>query len=460
MRWDMFNNPFVADPTFTADVFGLPISGSVATPPWPGWFWPTVDDSINFRWNPSAPSASEKVELAFGIKGFTDAVSNKYGVSGQSYRAVCTSEGQCPNGERCARRAGTPPGTSGRCIPAWWGIDHGRAAASILEPMPLKAVQRGGQTLEVPDIDALLALIYAGSHTYKLVGQRSNAESIATDLLGRPLDLIDRDIDAGAFHILVANRVGLRNESVVVDRMMNHEVWNQPVLSFQVANAVDGQLPEITESMAIRATGLDLATQIILGPTPLTIGERRSGTLVAPIDGDYIVGTLGTGDVDLYVKIGEPATDQNADRKGYGGNSFERCRLQATAGSMIHWTVVGYARSSIFQVWIAVPTGVPIRYTSNPDASRFFLVDMDVVWLTEAHPTAASRSLNDYTRTDKLRYILETDSAGTIIGGEWIGDSLRHHPDFVWWPLPLPQNTSFAGLTYTVIRALLLESIA
>lgn len=31
-----------------------------------------------------------------------------------------------------------------------------------------------------------------------------------------------------------------------------------------------------------------------------------------------------------------------------------------------------------------------------------------------------------------LTYILEVDANGRIVGGEYYGDSLRVHPDFLW----------------------------
>jgi len=460
VKWDVANDPLIADPSFITDVATLPIEGAVVTPPWPAWYWPTAADSVNDRWNPPAPSAAEKVELAFGIAGFADAVSKTHGVLAHSSAPVCNSDAQCAAGARCARRPGAWPGTPGRCIPGSWGIDHGWAAAAILERAPTSAVQRAGQTFEVSDIEALLSLMYARSLPIKFIGRRSNAAVTAADLRGRPLDPIDRDIDPGALHVLVANRVGLRGQGVVIDRQINDEVWNQPVRSFRVTNAVEGQLLEITESMAARALGLDLAIQVVLGPTPLAHAERRSGSFTALVDGDFVVGTSGTGDVDLYVKIGGPASENDADRDGRGADSFERCRLHTTAGSVIHWTAVGYQASSSVQVWIGVPTGVAAKYTANPDASRFFLVDLDLRYVTNAEPSSTSRSADEYTRTDSLQYVLEADSAGAIIGGEWIGGSLRHHPDFLWWPQALPQNASFGGLSYDAVRALLLESVA
>jgi hypothetical protein len=127
---------------------------------------------------------------------------------------------------------------------------------------------------------------------------------------------------------------------------------------------------------------------------------------------------------------------------------------------VIHFTAVAYTAVSSMQVGIGVPTLGPVGYSANPAASRFFLVDLDLRWVTQAPPTLTSRDVDAYTRADHLQYILEADSAGKIVCGEWLGVSLRQHPDFVWWPLAAPLQRSFGGLSYDNVRALLMESVA
>jgi hypothetical protein len=52
------------------------------------------------------------------------------------------------------------------------------------------------------------------------------------------------------------------------------------------------------------------------------------------------------------------------------------------------------------------------------------------------------------------------DAAGKIIGGEWIGDSKKAHPDFLWLPISV-QGSSVAGgkITYVNVKSLLDESV-
>lgn len=42
------------------------------------------------------------------------------------------------------------------------------------------------------------------------------------------------DTNAGAFHVVLTNYIGTKNESFVIDRTRDAEVWNQPVEAFAV----------------------------------------------------------------------------------------------------------------------------------------------------------------------------------------------------------------------------------
>lgn len=98
----------------------------------------------------------------------------------------------------------------------------------------------------------------------------------------------------------------------------------------------------------------------------------------------------------------------------------------------------------------------PGNYPYNTAASRFFHVEMDMSYIIPPRPSRESqaRQADLYTRTDSLGFILEADSSGNVLGGEWLGHSRQSHPDFVWWPVGKPQG-SLHGLTYTMVKDLL-----
>ena len=84
------------------------------------------------------------------------------------------------------------------------------------------------------------------------------------------------------------------------------------------------------------------------------------------------------------------------------------------------------------------------EYIFNPEAANFARIALQVTYADSTNVESLKTLLpqNLY-----LEYILELDSAGKIIGGEWIGQSQKSHPDFIWIALPPlePNGTEFMG---------------
>ena len=73
-------------------------------------------------------------------------------------------------------------------------------------------------------------------------------------------------------------------------------------------------------------------------------------------------------------------------------------------------------------------------YIFNPSATDFRSV-VTTVYYSEAYGHEALTNevaVASRFKTSTYSYVIELDSAGKIIGGEWIGDSIQNHPDFVW----------------------------
>ena len=86
--------------------------------------------------------------------------------------------------------------------------------------------------------------------------------------------------------------------------------------------------------------------------------------------------------------------------------------------------------------------GVPAEesangYLFNDKAVAFQHLEVAVEYITESPASRdgnLSSSIDNYTNTDYLDYVLELDGEGRLIGGEWVGRSKRNHPDFLWLP--------------------------
>lgn len=467
-RWNNANNPNKMDSTFIYEADKLPVEGKAKNPPIPADYWATYQDSINVRWDgENSLSAAEKYEKAFNRPGTALAVSQNYGIRAQTSRKECTQESDCSDqkdGSSCSIARGE---TKGRCIPTWWGICHGWAPFAFSEAAPLKPVVRGDVTFYPADLEGLGSLVYSVGLPTKFLSERCNKEGtgdrspVTRDANGRVTDSECRDMNPGAFHVVATNMLGIRQTSFVEDRTWDSQVWNQPVFGYKITNLKDGKLTELTKTDAVSRVGLGMVYTDVQALVTLKKGETKAGSYTAPAAGTLVFRTKGTGDADLYVKKGGAASSASADCKSTGNTSDEECKVTVTAGENVGWSLLGYSETSTVSMAVGAPTAGEPAYTFNLDAVKFYYVEMDFQYVSEASPSRESRvpTVQSFVRTDHYQYILEVDGANRVIGGEWLGESRTKHPDFVWWPSGKP-NGSVAGgkITYAEVKALLDES--
>ncbi|MEC9390636.1 MAG: pre-peptidase C-terminal domain-containing protein [Myxococcota bacterium] len=78
-----------------------------------------------------------------------------------------------------------------------------------------------------------------------------------------------------------------------------------------------------------------------------------------------------------------------------------------------------------------------LTYKFNDDAETLYYVKLEVDYMIES-PSTVDGNLAEradvYTNTDRYEYVLEVDHRNEVIGGEWVGNSKREHPDFLWLP--------------------------
>lgn len=246
--WAAQDAPSIFTSQLEYRIDALPMSGEAANIPWAGSYWPTYQDNINFKWGgANTDSPAKKYERAFYPDGGTkveDLVSRYHGID--SVQKSCQAETDCSSefGEVCARRDGAD---AGRCVATWWGICHAWAPASILLPEPRYPVTKNGITFQPQDLKALGSLVYNNT-TSKFVSLRCNKQNslpdgggIQYDEYGRPTDAHRecRDTNAGTYHVLLANYLGIQKQSFVEDRTYNYEVWNQPLRSYSITQKLE-----------------------------------------------------------------------------------------------------------------------------------------------------------------------------------------------------------------------------
>uniref|UniRef100_K3X2H2 Elicitor-like transglutaminase n=1 Tax=Globisporangium ultimum (strain ATCC 200006 / CBS 805.95 / DAOM BR144) TaxID=431595 RepID=K3X2H2_GLOUD len=207
--------------------------------PWPGSYWPSYRDGINYRWKSDEASPAEKYARGFSrdVQEIKDAISSTTGILANSDSQPCRTDADCAglnDGSLCGIREGQ---TRGYCIPSWYGICHAWAPAALLEPEPLCSVTRKGVTFHPMDIKALVSKIYDNTGigtVFTGVGFDGSNSPGERDIYGRYLDATRRDIGAGLFHIALTNAMGRFKDAIVMDVDNTNQVWNMPIRSYEV----------------------------------------------------------------------------------------------------------------------------------------------------------------------------------------------------------------------------------
>lgn len=245
-RIDAQNDPRLFGVNLDVIVNELPLSGTVEQMAWPASYWPTYEDSANHRWQGQGTySPLEKYDLAFNDwtppANFDNLIPFKN--CGQEfdqdyYDNLGPAAKYWSNNHGNKARRDKWNGTYEECeeaIETWWGLCHAWVPAAILEAEPQKAVTYNNVTFEVSDIKALFLMMYNRSST-KFLGRRCNLknEEIDRDENGRIKQDECRDTNAGSLHLILANLIGRDRRAFAEDRTMGYQVWNQPVVGYQV----------------------------------------------------------------------------------------------------------------------------------------------------------------------------------------------------------------------------------
>jgi hypothetical protein len=448
--WSASDSPSLLDPNFNYTFAQLPTTGKAAKTPWAGSYWPTYQDSINMRWaGPNTQSAAKKYEIAFKKTGVEDAVSEASGVDSLAGK-VCTGDAECAadKGSVCAKRAGASAGT---CSETWFGICHAWAPAAILEDEPRQPVTFNGVEFKVNDLKALMSLSYTADLDVKFMSLRCDDAASAGDVTGKAAC---KDTNAGSFHVVVANLLGVQGRSFVEDRTYDYEVWNQPVRGYKVTKnaALTGQ-----QANALLGAGAQLGSVDKPGTVAAAAWTQVHNLAVTP--GQTLrVRMTGTGDADLYVRWNAQPTASTYTCRPYLDGTDELCELVVPADAKTAYVAVnGYAASSKYNVNITQLAAPAVKYVYNDKAVTLRQIQLELSWIGESPSTTdgnLSAVIDQYTQKDIYDYVLELDAAGKIVGGEWIGASRQNHPDFLWLPVKKNGGIVAGVVSYTDVKQL------
>lgn len=226
--WKGFSDPDIMGSGFTNKFNGLPLEGSIEIGPkaWSGHYWPKMEGSINNRWNSTgrqgfdliSPTREQAKRMSLDELAQL-APSEKYD--------LFTGKYDYPLKTRTIDR-------SNPRADEWEGICNGWTRATLYHNEPTPKVMTNPDGIQIPfgssDIKALLSFYYAFDE--KSSGNQMGKRCYFGRWLGGARSCAD-DLNAGAFHIVIANKLGIQKEGFMADVDRFKEVWNQPIVGFK-----------------------------------------------------------------------------------------------------------------------------------------------------------------------------------------------------------------------------------
>lgn len=243
--WNPQNDPLTFLPSdFERRLEALPLSAELEKKPWSDSYWPSYLGGAALRWN----TPFNRYEDSWRYRTLPYRRIRRMSIERLS-RLSPAEKFDLLNSDysysllRKERTRARPN------APQWEGLCHGWASAALLLEEPKAVLMTNAEGIEIPfgsaDIKALIDLYvgdYSDSRTY-FVAERCNI-----DLSRNPDAATDpacRDTNAGTFHLVLANQIGLKGEGFVADITRDLQVWNHPVYGFTttVTGETEGASP-------------------------------------------------------------------------------------------------------------------------------------------------------------------------------------------------------------------------
>lgn len=195
---------------------------------WSGDYWPFAKGSIGNRWNAYTHIGANRNapdEATASLMSYDDLAqlspTEKFDLLMGHYDYPLTREVK---------------GKSDPKAQDWEGICNGWATASIYhaEPKPKDLVNPQG--VKIPfgsaDIKALISYYYSFHHKGLVTHHIGTRCDVKPGLFKRVPAECKVDVNPGSFHLALANTIGLRQQSFLMDLKRYKEVWNHPIVAY------------------------------------------------------------------------------------------------------------------------------------------------------------------------------------------------------------------------------------
>ena len=281
-KWDEENSPYhftkIIDRNLITQFELLPLKGKLDDERF-GWsetYWPSNRGGIAFRWNHPDPNPffyqlHTKEELKKMSREELSRLSpaELYDIAIGDYQFTLT---------RRTLNLFNPRDL-------WWeGICHGWAQAAANYPEPASVLILNKDGIKVPfgssDVKALLSMhdAYNSVGTYTHIGLRCGIRGkVPGEASPRDGEVPEpseeaanspacKDVNAGAFHMVMTNMIGIYSKGLVADVDRYSDVWNQPVVAYESQIVAEMQVTHED-----RLAGIERRVHLIM---KMTYGEE------------------------------------------------------------------------------------------------------------------------------------------------------------------------------------------
>lgn len=268
--WDQLNNPDRLKEHLEKKWPQLPLSGKLNPSIWQNlWidsYWQSNKGGIAYRWLPTRYLSSSQ-RSPFRYQTYTKSEVMRMTLDQRSRLSpaekfdLYMGNYQYPTVEEERKR-------NNENHPEWFGLCHGMAAAAIhfpSEPSPITVESADG--LKIPfgssDLKALLSF-YTGYYSKAKSRYLGNRCDEVRNRASLDSQIECRDSNAGTFHLILTNYLGLHQRPFTADLTRDQEVWNYVITDFisrpisrkrgGSAGAAPGTVEEIVVETKIRFT--------------------------------------------------------------------------------------------------------------------------------------------------------------------------------------------------------------
>lgn len=229
--WDKDNNPRKFEENYQYRLSELPLKASLPLEktPWSSSYWPRKKGGINYRWNTPNPigyklrSPSRMTVQSMSLEQLAMlAPAEKFDLAQGNYHYPLSAYVEKGSKKDAKDYEGLCDGWTASAIqftePAAVEIKNPDGIVIPFGSADVKALM--SYDVSINGADDALGPVFVGGYCAIPFGMK----------LGTPSC---KDINPGAFHVILANQIGLMKESFAVDIDPGKETWNQPVYGYE-----------------------------------------------------------------------------------------------------------------------------------------------------------------------------------------------------------------------------------